>query len=116
KNQRVEVAWTQGRPPMKFIALQNGKQVPFEVNRIDGHYVVNLAGKTTRVDAVKIAPHALSLLVEGKSFEAGFEKKEEHYSVTFYNDTIEFDLFEARKYRAAEVARKSVATGPSKIV
>jgi biotin carboxyl carrier protein len=53
--------------------------------------------------------------VEGKSYEVGLEKKGNRYSVHFYNDTVDLDLYEARKFKATELAKKPSATGPLKI-
>ena len=101
---------------MKFVAVYRGEQVPIAVVKRNGQYQVTLKDKTLTVDAIRPNPQSLSLLVDGISYEVGFEKRETHYSVYFYNDTIEMELYEARKFRAAEVVKKTVHAGPIKVI
>jgi biotin carboxyl carrier protein len=101
---------------MKFIAVLRGKPTPVEIIRTDGDYSLTLNGKTFSVNAVRTGQQSISLLVEGKSHEVGLEKSGSRYSVYFYNDTVYLDLYEARKYKATELTKKSVPVGPSKVV
>ena len=100
---------------MKFVALFRGEQIPLEVVRKDGRYVVTLDQKVVSVDAARSHPHSLSLLVDGISYEVGLEKRDSCYSVYFYNDSLDLEIFEARKFKAAEVAKKTSHAGPVKI-
>ncbi len=101
---------------MKFIALIHGKPCPVEVVEKDGHYSLTLGDKSFSVDAIHPAPQTLSLLIEGKSYDLGVEKRGHSFSVRFSNDTVDLDLFEARKYKAAELVKKPKTSGPSKVV
>ncbi len=101
---------------MKFVAVIQGKTVPVEVERKNGSYSLTLGGKSFTVDAVRTRRQMLSMLVDGESFEAGVEKRGNSFSVSFYNDTIEFELFEGRKYKAAEIIHKAGPAGPTKIL
>ncbi len=101
---------------MKLVAVLRGNAIPVEVVRTDGSYSLTLNGKTFSVNAVRTGQQSLSLLVEGKSYEVGLEKSDNRYSVYFFDDTVYLDLYEARKYRATELAKKSVQAGPLKVV
>lgn len=101
---------------MKLIALIRGKPCAVEVVEKDGQYSLTLGDKSFSVDAIHPAPQTLSLLIEGKSYDLGIEKRGHSFSVRFSNDTVDLDLFEARKYKAAELAKKPGASGPSKVV
>lgn len=101
---------------MKFVAVCEGKQVPMEVLKRDGVYYLTLGEKSFTVDAIQQDRQFLSLLVAGKSYKAGIEKRGNSFSIYFYNDTIELDLFEARKFRAAEVTKKSHPSGPLNVL
>jgi len=100
---------------MKLIAVIKDKKIPIEVVRSNGGYNLTIRNKTFSVDAVRPGHQALSLLVDGKSYEVGLEKRENQYSVYFFNDSVELELYEARKYKAAELTKKSGPTGPIKI-
>ena len=101
---------------MKLIAVFDGKTVAIDIAKKNGRYSLTIGDETFTVDAIRTKHQVISLLVEGKSYEAGVDKKGNSFSVSFYNDTILFDLFEARKYKATEFTRKSVPTGPLKVV
>jgi biotin carboxyl carrier protein len=101
---------------MKLIAVFNGKSVPIDIIKENGKYSLTIGDESFTVDAVRTKHRLISLLVEGKSYEAGVDKKGNSFSVSFYNDTIHFELFEARKYKATEFTRKSVPSGPLKVL
>lgn len=100
---------------MKFIARIQGRTVPIDVEKDNGRYQLTLNGKSLSVDAIRTGPLSFSILVEGRSNEIELEKKGNQYSVFFYNDLIEFELYEARKFRAVELTKKSGPAGPLKI-
>jgi biotin carboxyl carrier protein len=101
---------------MKFIAVLRGKSIPLEITRTDGEYSLTFDGKTFTVNAVRTGLQSLSLLVEGKSHEVGLEKSGNRYSIYFYDDTVYLELYEARKYKVIELAKKSVPVGQLKVV
>jgi len=101
---------------MKFIVLFQDKKIPVEITKNNGDYCLTLNGKTLSVNAIRPDRQTLSLLVNGKSYEVGLEKKGSSYSIYFFNDTVQLELFEARKFKAKEVTRKFTQTGPLKVV
>jgi len=101
---------------MKLIAVFDGKTVPIDIVKKNGKFGLTIGNESFTVDAIRTKHQVISLLVEGKSYEAGVDKKGNSFSVSFYNDTIHFDLFEARKHKATEFTRKSVPSGPLKVV
>jgi len=100
---------------MKFVGVFHGEAIPIEVVKQNGTYKIDLPGRSFTVDAERPNPQSLSLLVESKTYEIGLEKKGDHYSVYFFSDTIELDLYEARKFKATEVTKRAVTTGPQKL-
>jgi biotin carboxyl carrier protein len=100
---------------MKFVGVFRGEAISLEIVKQNGTYEIELPERSFTVDAVRPNPQSLSLLVESKSYEIGLEKKGDHYSVYFFSDTIELDLYEARKFKATEVTKRAVTTGPQKL-
>jgi biotin carboxyl carrier protein len=101
---------------MKLVAVLREQAVPIEITRTNDDFSLTLNGKTFSVNAIRTTQQSLSLIVEGKSYEVGLEKKGNRYSVYFYNDTIYLNLYEARKYKATELAKKPVTSGPFSVV
>ena len=100
---------------MKLVAVLRGKNVPIDVVKLNGQYSLTFQEKSLSVDAIRPDLQTLSLLVEGKSYEVWLEKRGNSFSVYFYNDTIELELFEARKFKATEVTKKALPSGPLKV-
>src|SRR5262249_19240673 len=94
----------------------NEQKFNVEVVRTNGTYDLIVNGKQFTVDAVRPAHQAVSLIVDGHSYEVGLEKKENQYSIYFFNDSVELELYEARKYKAAELTKKASVSGPMKIM
>jgi glutaconyl-CoA/methylmalonyl-CoA decarboxylase subunit gamma len=101
---------------MKLVAVLREQVVPIEVTRTNDEFCLTLNGKTFSVNAIRTTQQSLSLIVEGKSYEVGLEKKGNQYSVYFYNNTVYLNLYEARKYKATELAKKPVTSGPFSVV
>ena len=100
---------------MKYIGLLNGKTVSVEITRKGNVYDLTINGNRFTVDAFRPRRQCLSMLVEGKSYEVGLKKDGDTYSVSFFNDTIEFDLIDARKFQSAVESRPAGTSGPLKI-
>ena len=101
---------------MKLIALLNDKEIPIEITKIDGQYRLTFEDKSFTVDAIWPNKQTLSMLIDGKSYEVALEKKRSRVSVYFYNDTIELELFDARKFRVTELAKKTTDNGPVEVL
>jgi len=101
---------------MKLIAFINGKEVAVDIVKKDGKYDLTIEGKSFSVDAIWPGVQSLSLLVKEKSFEVGVEKSGNSYTVFFFNDTIQLDIYEARKFKAAQLTSKAGPAGPLKVV
>lgn len=101
---------------MKYIALIGGKEMPVEVEKKDGVFSLTLGDKSLSVDAIRLNHHLFSLLVEGKSHEVAVERQGNSYSIHFYDDMVELALYDARRYKAAELTRRPGGpAGPTKI-
>ena len=83
-----------------------------EVRGKDGGYRVLLDGTPLEVDLRETSGHFVSLLIGGKSYEAGLEKRAGGYNVVLADDVVSVDLAEGTK-GAPPPPRK--ATGPSRI-
>lgn len=101
---------------MKFIALIRGKEVPIDVVRKNGQYSLTLGGKSFTVDAIRPSHQSLSMIIGGRSYEVGIEKRGNHIAVYLFNDTVELELFDARKFRAKELTKKSGLAGSYKVL
>ena len=100
---------------LKFVALVQGKPVPVELERTDDRYTCNIDGRNYVVDAITLGPLAYSILLDGKSYEVALEKHDTHFTAHFTDHTMEFDVCEARKFKAAALAKKQASSGAVKI-
>ena len=66
---------------MLFDATIDGRTVRVEVRGRDGRYAVTVDGRTLDVDHQETGAHFASLLIEGRSYEAGLEKRPDGYNV-----------------------------------
>src|SRR5687768_4400064 len=86
---------------MKFVAVIKGKQVVVEINKEKGLYCLTIDDKGFTVDAFRPTRQSLSMLIEGKSYEVGLERNGNTFTIYFFNDTVELDLIDFRKFQAA---------------
>jgi biotin carboxyl carrier protein len=100
---------------VKYIALVKGEEIPVEITREGKSYRLTIKDKSFTVDAFQPRTQTLSLLIEGKSYEAGLVRNENRFTVYLYNDTIELELLDARRYRAVDEVRAFSVSGPLKI-
>lgn len=100
---------------MKYVAIVKGKQYLVEIVRGDGVYCLTIGNKSFTVDAFRPGPQTISMLIEGKAYEVGLEKNGNLFSVYFFNDTIELELVDPRKFQASNTARSTETSGPFKI-
>jgi biotin carboxyl carrier protein len=95
-----------------FDATVDGRTLRVEVRGKDGRYTVLLDGRALEVDARSTGPHFLSLLVAGRSYEAGIEKRAGGYTVVFPDDVVAVDLAGAARGAGAPVRK---ASGPARV-
>ena len=96
---------------MIFDATVDGRTLRVEVRGKDGRYVVLLDGTPLEVDLQETGRHFVSLLIGGKSYEAGLQKRPGGYNVVLADDVVSVDLAEAIAGRRRLPARK--ARGPA---
>lgn len=101
---------------MKFVAVIRQKTMAVEILKNNGDYTIVIEDRRYKVDAISSGPLALSLLVDGRSCEVALEKHDNGYTAHFYDGAVEFDFIEARKFKAAELSKKSHSEGPIKIL
>ncbi len=82
---------------MIFDATVDGRSLRVEVRGTEGRYVVLLDGAPLEVDLQDTGSHFVSLLVGGKSYEAGLEKRAGGYRVVLADDVVDVDLAEGTK-------------------
>lgn len=100
---------------MKFVALIGDRHVNVEIENKNGDYSLTIGEKTFTVNAIRPEPQFFSLLVEGQSYEVALSKRDDLFEAFFYNGTVQFQLIEARKFRASELTKKSGPGGPLKV-
>ena len=99
---------------MLFDATIDGRTVRVEVRGRDGRYTVTLDGRTLEVDHQETGAHFASLLIGGRSYEAGLEKRTDGYNVVLAEDDLYVELRGASQGAAAE-PRKAEA-GPARVL
>jgi biotin carboxyl carrier protein len=97
---------------MLFDATVDGRTVRVEVRGKDGRYTVVLDGKRLEVDAHETGAHFLSLILDGRSYEAGIEKRPSGYTIVLPDDVVAVDLAPAARGAAAPFKK---AAGPARI-
>jgi len=99
---------------MLFDATIDGRTVRVEVRGDDGRYAVTVDGRTLDVDHQETVAHFASLLIEGRSYEAGLEKRPDGYNVVLAEDVLYVELRGASRGQAAAV--RKTETGPVRIL
>ena len=99
---------------MIFDATTEGRTIRVEVRGKEGRYTVTLGGRPMDVDVQEAGRDFLSLLIDGRSYEVGLEKRPRGYAVVLPDDALEVELADAAR-GAVDVARKAV-TGPARIL
>jgi biotin carboxyl carrier protein len=94
-------------------AVVLGRTLRVEVREKDGHYAVVIDGKAHDVDYQETGRDFVSLLLDGRSYEAGLERRPSGCIVHFPADTLDVELSEAAR-GAAALARKPA--GPARVV
>ena len=95
---------------MMFDATADGRTIRVEVRGQDGRYTVVLDGRPLEVDARETGRHFLSILLAGRSYEAGIEKRPGGYTVVLTDDVVAVDLVDA-----ARAAPRTRVSGPARI-
>jgi biotin carboxyl carrier protein len=99
---------------MLFDATVDGRTLRVEVRGRDGRYVVTLDGRALEVDHQETGPHFASLIIGGRSYEAGLEKRPDGYNVVLAEDVLYVEIRGASQ-GAADAPRKA-ETGPARIL
>jgi biotin carboxyl carrier protein len=99
---------------MLFDATVDGRTVRVEVRGRDGRYVVTLDGRPLEVDHQETGPHLVSLIIGGRSYEAGLEKRPEGYNVVLAEDVLYVEVRGASQGAAA--APRKTDAGPARVM
>ena len=99
---------------MLFDATVDGRTLRVEVRGRDGRYVVTLDGRALEVDHQETGPHFASLIIGGRSYEAGLEKRPDGYNVVLAEDVLYVEIRGASQGAAA--APRKASTGPARVV
>ena len=99
---------------MLFDATVDGHTIRVEVRAREGGYVVTLDGRAIDVDHRETGAHFVSLLIEGRSYEAGLEKRSDGYDVVLAEDVLHVELRGASQGSAA--APRKAEGGPARIL
>ena len=98
---------------MLLDATVDGRTLRVLVQGKDGHYTVTVDGRELEVDLCDPGGDFVSLLIEGRSHEAGLEKRPSGYLVVLADDLIGVDLADAAGGEAP--ALKKTPTGPQRM-
>ncbi len=98
---------------MKLRVTVDGRTLSVDVRGQDGRYAVDLDGRRLDVDVFDAGRHFVSLLVEGRSYDLGIEKRATGYDVCFPDDTIHVEL--GATIAGAEAVSKKAQSGPARI-
>jgi biotin carboxyl carrier protein len=96
-----------------FEASVGGRLVRVEVQGRDGRFTVTLDGRPHEVDAVDTSLGFLSLLVGGRSHEAGLTPTPTGYTVVLRDEIVSVDLTATTGAAAAPVRRAT--SGPLRL-
>ena len=99
---------------MLFDATVDGRTIRVEVGGKDGRYTVTIDGRPLEVDHFDAGRDFVSLLIAGRSHEAGLEKRPTGFTVVLADDVVAVDLAEAA--RGEGPAQKKVASGPVRVM
>ena len=98
---------------MIFEADAAGRTARVEVQEKDGAYTVTIDGRAHRVQAQPAAGHFWTLVMDGRTHDAGVLKGADGYTVALRDGTFDVALAEAA--RGGVAAPKKAASGPAKI-
>jgi biotin carboxyl carrier protein len=98
---------------MLFDATVDGRTLRVEVQGKDGRYSVTIDGRLLEVDHFDGGRDFVSLLVAGRSHEAGLEKRPGGFIVVLADDVVAVDLAEAS--RGEPPAARRIAGGPLEV-
>jgi len=106
---------------VNFDAVVLGRTLRVEVREAGGRYAVVIDGKPHDVDYRETGRDFVSLLLDGRSYEAGLERRPNGFVVHFPADTLDIELREAARGGAAGARKPAglarvVAPMPGKIV
>ena len=99
---------------MLFDATVDGRTLRVEVRGKDGRYTVIIDGRPLEVDLFDGGRDFVSLLIAGRSHEAGLEKRALGFTVVLADDVVAVDLAEAA--RGEGPAQKRLAFGPVRVM
>jgi biotin carboxyl carrier protein len=99
---------------MLFDATVDGRAIRVEVRARNGGYAVSLDGRVLDVDHQEAGPHFVSLLIGGRSYEAGLEKRPDGYNVVLAEDVLYVELRGASQ--GALTAPRKTEDGPARIL
>jgi biotin carboxyl carrier protein len=90
-----------------------GRRVPVEVRGQDGRYQVTVDGRTLEVDYQETGSRFVSLLIDGRSYEAGLQRRAGGYDVVLADDLLEVELKDAARGEGA--APRAAGAGPVRV-
>jgi biotin carboxyl carrier protein len=98
---------------MLLDATVDGRVLRVLVEGKDGHYTVTLDGRELQVDLFDQGGDFVSLLIDGRSYEAGLEKRAGGFTVVLADDIVGVDLAAAAAGEAPAI--KKAVSGPQRI-
>lgn len=97
---------------MLFDATTAGRTARVEVREAQGRYLVTVGGKTLELDLVKTAGDALSVIVDGASYDLALEKTTLGFAVVTRGDRFDIELKDVVQ---GAILGQAVPSGPLKL-
>ena len=99
---------------MLFDAMVDGRSLRVEVRGKDGRYTVTIDGRPLEVDLFDGGRDFVSLLIAGRSHEAGLEERPTGFTVVLADDVVTVDLAVAA--RGESPVQRKLAAGPVRVM
>jgi len=100
--------------PKKYIATYNEKEIPIQIEHLEGDQIKITSGeKDWIVDVHQAGPHHYSVIQEGKSYDLRFFRKEDEIQAFLHGEHVYFQLQDERSH--ARKARQQAAGGGTAI-
>lgn len=100
---------------MLYAITIDGKDYRLEVNRLGGSWQCLLDGRQLQADAIQVAGNALSLLIDGVSFEARYERTASNLYLWLGGKRFAVEVRDPRSLRGRK-SKSDADDGPRKLM
>jgi biotin carboxyl carrier protein len=102
---------------VKYVAAVEGEEVPVEIEETgESGYAVRVGERALAVDAVNVEGHAVSLLVDGRSYDVDLEEDGEGVNVLVEDEVFRLEMLDERRLRMRAARTHFTVSGPQAVV